>query len=803
MARPVNPYIAGNPVGNSPAFVGRDDVLQAVLDVLSDAQHHGVVLFGQRRIGKTSILHHLARWLPKNGGPQAIYFDLQDKAAWPVGKIMAHLAATIAEELGLPEPEPGPEPEVWFQKTWLPPALRVLPEGASLAVLFDEFDVLADTESKKAASDAFFGYLRTLLEDAAPRLRLVFVIGRNLEDLSYLAGPLFKTMPSKHVSMLPREEAEVLMRKSEPDGGLLWSGEAVKAAWALTHGHPYLLQHLCWQVWQRAHPKGEPAKGAASAADVEAAVPQTLDASRNALEWLWGGLPPAGRVVASALAKAGAGAISDEGLHRVLQESGVQVVIRDLREAPKLLQGWDLLEAVDGGHRFLVELLRRWIAQFKPLSRVQEELDKINPLAEALYQAGEGFYRAGKQDEAAAQLRQALGINPNHLKASEILAEILLARGTEGALDEAQQVLEKLGENYSAVARPRLVQVRIAQARETVDERKRLELYEQALALDEKNAVALEGVRTIWQNFGDRMRLEADLEAAAEAYREAGREDLAEEAMHSFRVTELSRLTQEVLDLEQAEQYEAAREAIHKVGETFAGLKDWTPEIERLTRAAQMLADYQRASGALLARDRETAMRLFAGIVATDPKYKDVAKLLYEAVTGVNVDGLVTVDEVLAELRQPAVGSARWVVSGAIAVGLLLLLGGGVVCYQLWWAPASADPAVSTTANAVAPPPLGSSQVAPISSAGSLTGPPSAVTVATVASGLPRSSLACVAEGGQCKNGQKCCRIGSSCIDLKCQPCRGVGATCFKDEECCVGKQCVPDYRGDGELRCQ
>jgi len=31
MARLVNPYIAGNPVGNSTAFFGRDDVLEAVL----------------------------------------------------------------------------------------------------------------------------------------------------------------------------------------------------------------------------------------------------------------------------------------------------------------------------------------------------------------------------------------------------------------------------------------------------------------------------------------------------------------------------------------------------------------------------------------------------------------------------------------------------------------------------------------------------------------------------------------------------------------------------------------------------
>ena len=63
MAIPVNPYVAGNPVGDSPAFVGRADVLREVLRVLRRMQDNAIVLFGQRRIGKTSILEHLASTL--------------------------------------------------------------------------------------------------------------------------------------------------------------------------------------------------------------------------------------------------------------------------------------------------------------------------------------------------------------------------------------------------------------------------------------------------------------------------------------------------------------------------------------------------------------------------------------------------------------------------------------------------------------------------------------------------------------------------------------------------------------------
>jgi AAA+ ATPase superfamily predicted ATPase len=55
MTIPVNPYVAGNPVGDSPAFVRRADVLREVLRVLRRSQDNAIVLYGQRRIGKASI----------------------------------------------------------------------------------------------------------------------------------------------------------------------------------------------------------------------------------------------------------------------------------------------------------------------------------------------------------------------------------------------------------------------------------------------------------------------------------------------------------------------------------------------------------------------------------------------------------------------------------------------------------------------------------------------------------------------------------------------------------------------------
>ena len=172
---------------------------------------------------------------------------------------------------------------------------------------------------------------------ASPRLQFVFVIGRRPEDLSNLTLSVFKGVRSELISLLNPDETAQLVRLAEADGSLSWSKAAVAAVHALTGGHPFLTQQLSQEVWEQAHEAGSgQARPVVTPALVESAVPATLRSATNALEWLWGGLGPAERIVASALAGAGPGAITQEELERRLQESGVRILIGELRDAPAL-----------------------------------------------------------------------------------------------------------------------------------------------------------------------------------------------------------------------------------------------------------------------------------------------------------------------------------------------------------------------------------------------------------------------------------------------------------------------------------
>ena len=107
MPFPINPYVAGNPVGDSPAFIGRADVWRETVRVLRRPQENALVLFGQRRIGKTSVLQYLEAHLRDKGAYLPVYFDLQDKAEWPLARVLRALAQEIAFRVGIPAPSMG------------------------------------------------------------------------------------------------------------------------------------------------------------------------------------------------------------------------------------------------------------------------------------------------------------------------------------------------------------------------------------------------------------------------------------------------------------------------------------------------------------------------------------------------------------------------------------------------------------------------------------------------------------------------------------------------------------------------
>src|SRR3989304_4307112 len=109
MGEIVNPYIAGAPVTEQRMFAGREDIFQWIENsIAGQYADHILVVHGQRRVGKTSVLKQLGNRLPTRFIP--VFFDLQGPTPPSLDHFLWWLAREIVrvlrQERGIESPPP-------------------------------------------------------------------------------------------------------------------------------------------------------------------------------------------------------------------------------------------------------------------------------------------------------------------------------------------------------------------------------------------------------------------------------------------------------------------------------------------------------------------------------------------------------------------------------------------------------------------------------------------------------------------------------------------------------------------------
>jgi len=608
----VNPYIAGNPIAHEEGFFGREPLLRAVQSMLDHPHANAIVLHGQRRMGKTSILLQLRRSLRLGGKFTPIYLDLQDKADKPLEELLLLLAKEIAEALNVepPDQEHFHDDGTYFRREFLPRISATTP----LVLLFDEFDVLDNVA--RDASQSFFPYLRLWMSNIKD-VNFVFVLGRRPEDLSTETLSTFKGVLASRVSLLEKVDAEAVVRQSEDKEGPEWTDSAVERVWEICQGHPYFTQLLAsaaWDAWYKLRGAKAQDQDPIEPGLVDTSMPQAFQQGSHSFLWIWNGLPPAEKVVLSAIAQAKGELVSQEDLVDILNNSGVRLVIRELEVAPENLADWGILINIDESYGFSVPIFRHWLASSFPLRRVKDELDRINPLANDLFSAGKRYYQIKQLDEAKSKLNESLHINPNHFGALLLLGNILLEErdfpSAVAALEEAFKA--------SYTARPDFVRALLASA-DDVDEEERVGIYRRILAIEPSQRIALERLATI-----------------QEEQRQKKIKELEDSAVLS----------------ESEENWERAIEyyySLRQIAPDHPGLEMKITEVEG---QVSLLVDYRDALEALEIKDNERATILLADVIAKEPTYKEAARWLLLATKGVDVTQIEADSRFLAtELR--------------------------------------------------------------------------------------------------------------------------------------------------------
>ncbi len=599
---PPNPYVIGVPLTGDSGFYGRGETFAAVEDALDAEQLNVIVLFGQRRIGKTSLLNQIARRVRITNRLVPVYFDLQGKERLTLSEVLRLLTRTVARAVGMAQtfPESNDGASQFFRETFLPTVANHLGERR-LLLLFDEFDVLSDDQqaSPDAASLTLFPYLQELILHER-QLAFIFVVGRRIEELTTSFHSIFKQAKYQRIGLLTPTEARELI--TQPTSGVLdYADVAIEAILALTARHPYLTQLMCFEVFN--HAKVTNAR-LVTVEQVHACIDSALESGHGALNWFWDGLPRAERFIMAAIAHVAneLGVASHDDIRQILERYRIILTGLELKDAPDRLVEWEILERHGpNDYRFMVELVRIWICKQHPLDSVRRDVDYISRRAVRLF---ENAREAHAQDELAyarEEYRRALQVNPNHSGAQLGLAQV------EYEMGDLDAAIEDFGKAYQIdemSARDGWVRALLERGglhRKEGREAQALSDFEAALALSPGNEESRRAVASVFLARGDMALASGAFATAQEEYRLA-----------LSRAPERETVERVHREMEAYAERQLASSAFAEALATIAGLQDMLGEdrataeviMRTLTRLGEEFLKQNRLSEALEAFQR-------------------------------------------------------------------------------------------------------------------------------------------------------------------------------------------------------
>ncbi|WP_138497469.1 helix-turn-helix domain-containing protein [Nostoc sp. PA-18-2419] len=365
--RVVNPYVVGDPVQGN-LFIGREDVIRQLEELwMMGNQIHSVVLYGHRRMGKTSILVNAVNCLGLQ--IQLAYVNLLRLGDSPqgVGEVLMAICDEISQTVKLPPPTDADLLSLPYRtfERYLKQVEAKLDGG--LIIALDEFEKIEDLiEAKKIPID-FMGFLRGLVQMSS-KIAFAFAGLHTLEEMTAdYFQPFFASVIPIHVGFQERAATrQILANPGNEDFPLDYTLEALDEISALTHGQPYLVQLVGFQLVRRYNDfvfeQGRSRDPVFTVEDVEAVIndPEFFKRGRYYFDGVWG---QAARGAEGQQAIVQVLAPHPEGLSldALAQSTGMNDA--NLQEALNTLKRHDVVEETQGSWRIMVELFRRWVLQ--------------------------------------------------------------------------------------------------------------------------------------------------------------------------------------------------------------------------------------------------------------------------------------------------------------------------------------------------------------------------------------------------------------------------------------------------------
>ncbi|MEO8358849.1 MAG: hypothetical protein ABI672_02370 [Vicinamibacteria bacterium] len=244
-----NPYIAGAPVLSNQMFFGRKKLMSRVLNMI---HANSLMITGDRRIGKTSFMHHLKMALAEDDGTEFKFFPVSvDLQGVPEKTFFHTMMSEIVDALNMPattlaELRFRAESDEYDDRDFSRDLQRAITDlktrtakKVKLALLLDEVDELNEY-SERVNQRLRSVFMKTFSENLVAVMSGVGI----RRSWKSEGSPWYNFFDEFELKGLSRDEAEELIRN--PVHGIFrFEDEAAEKILKLSDLKPYIIQKFC------------------------------------------------------------------------------------------------------------------------------------------------------------------------------------------------------------------------------------------------------------------------------------------------------------------------------------------------------------------------------------------------------------------------------------------------------------------------------------------------------------------------------------------------------------------------------
>jgi hypothetical protein len=372
-----NVYIFGAPIQpeDDRVFVGREDLFAKIQENLAATHKPMLLLHGQRRTGKTSVLLRLPNRLPADHIP--VYVDLQSTA--PVDGLNRFLYTLAREAVRQTDEKrrialPPVEMEDFDHRgthafyEWLEQTRQRL-TGRLLLFALDEFEKIEEAIGQGRMEVAVLDVLRSLIQHHSTWLVVLFAGVRTLEEMGRNWHSYFISVRPIRVSYLDPEAARQLILLPGRRHSIHYDVQAVETILEATHAQPFLVQAVGFELIQYLNNQRRRLVGPfgrVTVDDAREAVDLAVVSGFPYFADLWASSSDPERVILANLAY-----VQGEWARFGDLSKGVDMARRTIHQAIGMLERRDLVERRESECRFCVPMMRQWIRNEKSLEAVR------------------------------------------------------------------------------------------------------------------------------------------------------------------------------------------------------------------------------------------------------------------------------------------------------------------------------------------------------------------------------------------------------------------------------------------------